>query len=231
MTNLLAPGTLVVSCQARKDNPLHGPHFMAAMARAAQQGGAGGIRANGGEDIAAIRQATTLPILGLVKRFEFAPAMAITPDRAAVEEAAQAGADIIALGAAAGPRPAEPLGELMALARETFAKQVLADVATVEEGIAAAALGADYLATTLSGYTTGKAPPCEPDLALVGALVDATNIPIVAEGRYWTPQAVAEAFNRGAYAVVVGTAITNPMEITRRFVTGYPALTAAGEEA
>ena len=218
MSGILPPGILVVSCQARPDNPLHGPHFMAAMAQAAQQGGAGAIRANGGKDIAAIRATTALPIIGLVKRFEFPPALAITPDRAAVEEAARAGAHIIALGAAAGPRPAEPLGELIALAKQTFAKQVLADIATVDEGLAAADQGADYLATTLSGYTTGKPPPDEPDLALVSALVAMTGLPIVAEGRYCTPKTVAEAFDRGAYAVVVGTAITNPAAITRRFV-------------
>ncbi len=218
MTNILPPGTLVVSCQARPDNPLHGPQFMAAMAKAAQQGGAGAIRANGGPDIAAIAQATTLPILGLVKRFELAPAMAITPDSAAVREAAEAGADIIVIGAAAGPRPAESLAQLMTLAKATIAKPILADISNLEEGLAAAALGADYLATTLSGYTTGHPPPHGPDLALVSALVDGTTLPIVAEGRYWTPQAVAEAFDRGAHAVVVGTAITNPMAITRRFV-------------
>ncbi len=218
MTNILPRGTLVVSCQARADNPLHGPQIMAAMARAAQQGGAGGIRANGGADIAAIRRATTLPILGLVKRYEFGPAMAITPDRAAVEEAALAGAHIIALGAAAGPRPAAPLDELIALAKNTYGKQVMADIATVDEGLAAADHGADYLATTLSGYTTGKPPPDEPDLALVSTLVAMTELPIVAEGRYSTPKTVAEAFDRGAYAVVVGTAITNPAAITRRFV-------------
>ncbi|MHA1564970.1 MAG: N-acetylmannosamine-6-phosphate 2-epimerase [Alphaproteobacteria bacterium] len=228
MTNTIRRGTLIVSCQARKDNPLHGAQFMAAMAMAAEQGGAGAIRANGGRDIAAIRQVTDLPILGLVKRFEYEPDMAITPDSAAVQEAAQAGAHIIALGAAGGRRPAESLGQLITLAKETFGKQVMADIATLKEGLIAAGLGADYLATTLSGYTTAKPPPREPDLALVSALVDSTTLPIIAEGRYWTPKAVAEAFDRGAYAVVVGTAITNPMAITRRFVEQCPG--SAGQE-
>ena len=229
MTTVIPRGALIVSCQARKDNPLHGPQFMAAIALAAQQGGAGAIRANGGGDIAAIRQATDLPLLGLVKRFEYEPAMAITPDSAAVAEAAQAGADIIVLGAATGQRPAESLAHLMTLAKETFRKRVMADIATLEEGLTAAGLGADYLATTLSGYTTPEPPPREPDLALVSALADSTALPIIAEGRYWTPQAVAEAFNRGAHAVVIGSAITNPMAITRRFVEQCPG--SFGQEA
>ncbi len=222
MTNTLFKGALVVSCQARKDNPLHGAQYMAAMAMAAQLGGAGGIRANGGDNIAAIRRVTALPIIGLVKRFEYAPHLAITPDSAAVNEAARGGADIIAIGAAAGPRTAESLEALFSLVKKVLGKQVMADVATAEEGLEAADFGADYLATTLSGYSTDSPPPREPDLALVSALAQRTSLPVVAEGRYWTPAAVAEAFARGAHAVVVGTAITNPMEITRRFVAACP---------
>jgi putative N-acetylmannosamine-6-phosphate epimerase len=101
----------------------------------------------------------------------------------------------------------------------------MADVATLAEGIAAAAAGADAVATTLSGYTgpVHAARDDPPDLDLVEALAAAVGVPVVAEGRLWTPEQVAEALRRGAHAVVVGTAITNPRDITRRFVAGTVA--------
>lgn len=91
----------MVSCQARPDNPLHGPVHMAAMARAAEQGGAGGIRANGVADIRAIRAATRLPLIGILKRFDPRFPVAITPDLASALAVAEAGADAIALDATA----------------------------------------------------------------------------------------------------------------------------------
>lgn len=220
MTFPIPPGAFVVSCQARPDNPLHGPVFMAAMAKAAEAGGARGIRANGIADIAAIRAVTKLPIVGLLKRFEPEFPVAITPDLASALAVATAGADIIALDATARPRNGERLDDLIPLVRGRTGKPVMADVATLAEAERAAALGADAVATTLSGYTHETAARLGegPDLDLVAALVAALSVPVVAEGRFETPAQVREAFRRGAHAVVVGTAITNPREMTRRFV-------------
>jgi N-acylglucosamine-6-phosphate 2-epimerase len=218
-------GALVVSCQARPDNPLHGPVHMAAMARAAEQGGAGGIRANGVADIRAIRAATRLPLIGILKRFDPRFPVAITPDLASAFAVAEAGADAIALDATARPRDGEPVEELIPLVRARTGRPVMADVATLEEGLRAVSLGADAVATTLSGYTdeTAAPPGAGPDLDLVAALVAALRVPVVAEGPFWTSQAVRAAFELGAYAVVVGTAITNPREITKRFAAGLGA--------
>jgi putative N-acetylmannosamine-6-phosphate epimerase len=216
---------LVVSCQARPDNPLHGAVFMAAMARAAEAGGAGGLRVNGPEDIAALRRVSALPIIGILKRRTEGFPVEITPgfdDAAAV---VAAGADIVALDATARPRDGAPIAELIGRIRRDLARPVMADVATLAEGIAAAAAGAAAGATTLSGYT-GAAPVAHdapPDFGLVAALAAAIPVPVVAEGRLWTPEHAAEALRRGAHAVVVGTAITNPREITRRFVAGMGA--------
>jgi N-acylglucosamine-6-phosphate 2-epimerase len=104
--------------------------------------------------------------------------------------------------------------------RTELGKEVFADIATLEEGRAAHAAGANYVATTLSGYTeeTASRKTEGPDLELLSALVAEISAPIVAEGRFDAPDLVAEAFRRGAHAVVVGTAITNPREITRNFV-------------
>lgn len=217
---LIPKGALVVSCQARADNPLHGPVHMAAMAKAAEAGGARGIRANGEADVAAIRAVTSLPIIGISKVWDDRFPVYITPGFEAAAQIARAGADIIGLDATPRPRDGEPVDRLIGRIRGELGKEVFADIATLEEGRAAHAAGATYVATTLAGYTeeTASRKSEGPDLELLSALVAELPVPIVAEGRFDTPELVAEAFRRGAHAVVVGTAITNPREITRRFV-------------
>ncbi len=218
-------GALVVSCQAREDNPLHGPAFMAAMARAAEQGGAGAIRANGPSDIAAIRAAVDLPVVGILKRFADGVPVYITPSFADAEAVAKAGADIVAVDATARDRGGETLAGLIGAIRGRLGLPVFADVATLEEGLAAEAMGATYVATTLAGYT-GSAPVARdagPDFALLEALVAACRVPVVAEGRFDTPDLAARALALGAHAVVVGTMITNPREISRRFAAALAA--------
>jgi N-acylglucosamine-6-phosphate 2-epimerase len=216
----LPRGAFAVSCQARADNPLHGPAFMAAMAQAAEQGGAAGFRVNGADDIRAVRAVSALPIIGLVKRFSDHHPIYITPDVRDAVVAASAGATLIAIDATPRARDGLPLGQLIPAINAATGCAVMADIATLDDGLAAARYGADAIATTLAGHTpeTAHRKPLGPDLDLVSALVAATTLPIVAEGLYETPEQVAEAFLRGAYAVVVGTAITNPREITRRFV-------------
>ena len=216
---LIPPRSLAVSCQARADNPLHGPAFMAAMAEAAEQGGALALRANGPADIAAIRAVSRLPIIGILKRWDDRFPVYITPDFASAAAIAAAGADIIAVDATDRPRDGEPLDRLIARIRDELGKPVFADCATLEDGLRAAALGASYTATTLSGYTpeTEGRKALGPDIALIAALAEAVSVPIVAEGRFEQPEQLEIAFATGAHAVVVGTAITNPREITRRF--------------
>lgn len=213
-------GCVIVACQAAADDPLHGPMHMAAMARAAAEGGAAAIRTAGAEEIAAVRGAVTLPIIGLLKRSESGVPVSITPDFEAARACARAGADIIAIDATARTRRGDPPSRLIARIKAELGLPVFADVATVQEGVAAAGWGADYVATTLSGYTTDTEARRQngPDLALVSALAARVDGPVVAGGRYETPAQVARAFDHGAHAVVVGAAITNPREITKRFV-------------
>lgn len=195
---------------------------MAAMALAAQQGGASGFRANGAEDIRAIRAVTHLPIIGINKRWMKGYEVYITPDFAAAKEVAEAGADVIAVDATTRPRPKESLAELIHLIHTELDKPVFADVSTLEEGLSAAQLGANFVATTLSGYTPYSPRTEGPDFVLIQQLVAGVGVPVIAEGRFWRPEEVYKAFDLGASAVVVGTAITNPREITRRFVQGVP---------
>jgi N-acylglucosamine-6-phosphate 2-epimerase len=216
---LIPKGALVVSCQARADNPLHGPVYMAAMARAAEAGGARGLRANGPEDIAAIRAVSALPIIGIAKVWDDRFPVYITPDFACASEIARAGAEIIGLDATPRPRNGEPVERLIARIRTELGRDVFADVSTLDEGQAACAFGASYIATTLAGYTdeTAARRGSGPDLELLSALAASVPVPVIAEGRFDTPDLVAAAFEHGAHAVVVGTAITNPREITRKF--------------
>lgn len=214
-------GKLIVSCQALPDEPLHGAFLMSRMALAASRGGAAGIRANSVEDIQAIRETVSLPIIALIKRaYPDAPEVYITPTLAEVDALAGCGVEVIALDATARPRPGgESLERLFAKARAKYPDQLfLADCATVEEGLRAARLGFDLVGTTLAGYTRDTRGRALPDFPLLEALVRACGKPVVAEGGIWTPEQLRRALELGAHTAVVGSAITRPLEITRRFV-------------
>lgn len=213
-------GGLIVSCQARPDNPLHGPVFMAAMALAAAQGGAVGLRMNGPDDIRAARAVVDLPIIGIYKHPYGHNPVVITPTFADAKTVADAGSAILAIDATSRPRPdGVSLASLIARIHAELRLPVMADVGDLADGLAAAGAGADAVATTLSGYLdSAVAPPVEPDLDLVQALAMRLQVPVIAEGRIKTPAQAREALDRGALAVVVGTAITNPREVTRWYV-------------
>jgi N-acylglucosamine-6-phosphate 2-epimerase len=212
-------GGLIVSCQARGHNPLAAPMFMAAIARAAELGGAVGIRASGAEYIAAIRAQVQLPIIGIDKVWSGDSDIYITPTFAIAQPIAGAGADIIAIDGTPRPRPCgEWLADLIGRIHDELRKPVMADVSTWEEGVMAAELGADLVATTLSGYTPYSRQDPGPDLDMLRQLVERVETPVIVEGKIWRPEEARRALALGAWAVAVGTAITNPMEITRRFV-------------
>ncbi len=212
-------GRLIVSCQALPHEPLFGAEIMARMALAAQQGGAAAIRANSPVDIGSIRAAINLPIIGLHKVEMPGYEVYITPTLAHAQEVAAAGAGIIAVDATQRPRPGfAHLAESIAAIHAATGRPVLADISTYEEGLAAEVAGADLVSTTMSGYTSYSPSLPGPDLELVARLAARLKIPLLAEGRYHSPQQVVQAFAAGATAVVVGGAITRPQEITRRFV-------------
>lgn len=214
-------GRLIVSCQALAHEPLHGAEIMARMAVAAQQGGAAAIRANGPDDVRAICAAVSLPVIGLYKEDVPGYPVYITPTLRHALAVAEAGAAVIAIDATdrARPQPGTLAGFIEAIHAQTGCL-VLADISTLEEGIAAEAAGADMVSTTMSGYTEYSPQQREPDVALVAALARQVQIPVLAEGRYRLPDQVAAALDAGALAAVVGGAITRPQEITRWFVEG-----------
>ena len=220
MTPRILPPGLIVSCQAEGDSPFNAPVFIAAFARAAEMGGAVAVRVCGAENVAAVRRAVHIPVIGLTKSAYPDGSVLITPGQEDVAALIGAGADVVAMDGTARRRATgwsgtDTLGGVV----RAFAAPVMADVATLEEGLAAAAAGAAYVGTTLSGYTpdTQARDDGEPDFGLLEGLAARLPGRVIMEGRIWTPAQAAEALRRGAHAVVVGTAITRPVEIVRRF--------------
>jgi putative N-acetylmannosamine-6-phosphate epimerase len=212
-------GGIIVSCQAREGSPVYGPAFMAAFACCAQLGGAIGVRVNGPADIRAVRKAITLPIIGIHKLRTEAYPVYITPTVKAAKMIHKAGADIIAVDATERAREGGLSAQALIKAiRDETGCPVMADVDTLEAGEAAARAGADIIATTLAGYTDARPVTAGPDLGLVETLTKNVFKPVICEGRVNSPAHVQAAFEAGAFAVVVGTAITNPTAITATFV-------------
>lgn len=210
--------SLVASVQASAGTPARDTHVIGALAESALLGGASGLRLNGPEDLRRVRSATAVPLIGLHKVWNGVRNV-ITPDVALAEGLAAAGADVIAVDATT-----EQLGTdfgLLGRIAQATGLPVMADVSTAEEGRRAWEAGAAVVGTTLSGYTPHSARQDGPDLDLVAALA-AAGIPTIAEGRYQTPEQVRAAFDAGAFAVVVGGAITDPIALTRRFVAATP---------
>jgi N-acylglucosamine-6-phosphate 2-epimerase len=211
---------LIVSCQALEEEPLFGSEIMVSMAMAAEEGGAVAIRANTPRDIAAIKQKCSLPVIGLYKKHYPGSDVYITPTIREVKEIYEAGADLIAFDATRLARPdGLSLEEFVSSIRQQLPTALLlADVSTFEEGNTAMDMGADVVSTTMSGYTPYSKQQDKPDIELVSRLSALRIIPVFAEGRIWTPEECVSCFKAGAHAVVVGTAITRPQEITRKFV-------------
>lgn len=208
---------LIVSCQALPDEPLHGPEIMARMAVAAAEGGAIAIRANGAADVRAIKQAVALPVIGIVKRNYPDSDVYITPTLRETEELLEAGADIIAFDGTRQTRPGNcTLEQIIDLLTASPAAS-MADISTLEEALYAESLGVSCVSTTLSGYTPYSRQQEGPNLELLEQAAQRLKIPVIAEGRISQPGQVEAALNLGAYAVVVGSAITRPQLITRPF--------------
>lgn len=221
----LIAGRLIASVQAAAGSPVRDTAVIAALAQSALRGGASGLRLNGPEDIRHVRALTRAPIIGLHKVYN-GTRNVITPRVELAVGLADAGADVIAVDATV-----EQLGDRFDLLREIgdeTGRPVMADVSTFDEGVRAWESGAAIVGTTLSGYTphSRSADGAGPDVRLVEQLV-AAGVPTIAEGRYQTPEQVRQAFDCGAFAVVVGGAITDPIAITRRFVAATPAMRGA----
>jgi N-acylglucosamine-6-phosphate 2-epimerase len=221
---------VVVSVQASQGEPLDKPEYLCALAESALNGGACGVRMAQPRNMRYFKEKhPNIPVIGITKP-EKIPANAaelvyITPAFEDVASIADC-CDIVAMDATLRTRPnGEILSELVARTRKAYPQLLLmADIATLEEGIYAEKLGFDLIGTTLSGYTleSQRADKSKPDFELLSALIQTVRVPVIMEGRLWEPAEVKHAFELGAFAAVIGSAVTRPHEITRRFVNAAP---------
>jgi N-acylglucosamine-6-phosphate 2-epimerase len=206
---------IVVSCQAHFNHPLNNASSIAALAKSAELGGAAGIRADGVDHIREIKKHVFVPVIGIYKVHQYGNRFFITPTFEHAKAIVEAGADIVALEASFQNQPdTEKLKALIANIKGQLNTPVMADVSTFEEGIRAWELGADLVGTTLSGYTELSGNRTEPDFDLVIRLSN-SGIRTVCEGHIKSPEQALQAIQAGAYFTVVGTAITDPISITR----------------
>ncbi len=212
---------LIVSCPTHPTAPYETREVLEGFVHAVIDGGAHGVRLEGGDFIAAIRPWVDLPIIGFTRgAFEDGDDL-ITPEIADIGALFSAGATIVAMDVTRRKRPNGRDGfEFLAEARQAFPGILCADVSNFREGVLAAEIGADLIATTLCGHTAYSLPGTfeQPDIELIMELQSALTIPILAEGRIWSPEQAAAALAAGAWAVVAGAAITKPRVITEMFV-------------
>ncbi len=220
---------LIVSCQAPVDSPLHEPVVIAAIALAAINQGAVAVRIDTPAHISAVRQVKA-PIIGLWKQQLPGYDVYITPQFHHAAAIAEAGADIIAIDATLRNRPGgETVVSLIERIHGELGKPVMADVDTIEAAIAAGAAGADLVATTLYGYTAQTNHLSLPGFELLTQLVKQLDIPAICEGGITSPQMARHAIDLGAYAVVVGTAITGIDYQVRAYQQAIISLKARGD--
>jgi N-acylglucosamine-6-phosphate 2-epimerase len=194
------------------------PEFITAQARTVESAGAKAIRAQGIDNVSSIVQAVKVPVIGLVKSYTPDSDVYITPTVEDVLALAAAGADIVAVDATQRSRQkGVTLETFYAEVRKHTAVPLLADIDSLENALYAQSLGFDAIATTLNGYTPSPSTGL-PNVDLVKSITAQVNIPVIAEGGYTTPEQVHQAIENGAWAVCVGTAITNPYLMAKYFI-------------
>lgn len=214
---------VIVSVQAMPDEPLYNEDCIVAMMQSVINGGAQGLRVAGARDVRNAKKLFDVPVIGITKPDKlpenWQEVVYITPNLDAVNQIIEAGADIIAFDGTSRSRefPIEMIIETI----HSAGKLAMADIAAFEEGLNCKELNVDIVSTTLSGYTKetlGK--PDKPDFELLEKLVKDAKIPVILEGKIWEPNQVKKAFELGAHSVVIGSAITRPQLITKRFIGG-----------
>lgn len=218
-------GKIIISVQAMPAEPLYDEVCINAMMQSVVTGGAGGLRVAGTRDVRNAKKMfaqNNIPVIGITKPDKlpdnWQEVVYITPSVEDVNGLIKAGADIIAFDGTLRPRNKSSLKEIVS-AIKTAGKLAMADIATFDEGLICEKLGVDIISTTLSGYTMESLTDSEePDFELLEKLVKNTKLPVILEGKIWEPHQVKQAFELGAHCVVIGSAITRPQLITKRFL-------------
>lgn len=213
---------IIVSVQAMPDEPLYQEDCINAMMQSVVTGGANGLRVAGARDVKNAKKMFDLPVIGITKPdklpHNWQEVVYITPSIEDAKGLIEAGADIIAFDGTSRPRDKSTLEEMINYIKSN-GKLAMADIATYDEGLLCEKLGLDILSTTLSGYTKETLSDSEdPDFELLEKLVKNTKLPVILEGKIWEPHQVKRAFELGAHCVVIGSAITRPQLITKRFL-------------
>jgi N-acylglucosamine-6-phosphate 2-epimerase len=214
-------GRVIVSCQASAapDDPMNHLDTLVRMAAAVLRGGAGGLRAEGVGCVGAFRKITELPLIGLIKAYDANGDVYITRDFASACAVSEAGADVVALDCTRRRlQEAEPWPELIGRIHGELGRAVCADIATIDDAVAAQEAGADAVASTLYGYTSETAGSRTVSWELIEELIARMTVPVIVEGHITEPAEVRRALEMGAHCVVVGSAITRPESIAARFV-------------
>lgn len=214
-------GKVIVSVQAMPDEPLYNEVCMRSMMASVINGGASALRVAGVRDV---KNAKTfnVPVIGITKPNKlpdnWKEIVYITPTLEDVDNLIKAGADIIAFDGTSRIRPNNCTLSGIIDRIHSEGKLAMADISNFEEGKNCASLGADIVSTTLSGYTKESETNSNgPDFDLLKSLTGFLDIPVILEGKIWEPSEVKKAFEIGAYSVVIGSAITRPQYITKRF--------------
>jgi N-acylglucosamine-6-phosphate 2-epimerase len=208
---------LIVSCQAETGTPTDFVEMIVAFAKSAEMGGAVGFRLAGKTHVAAVRAASTLPIIGIEKVYPQQDKVIITGDHTQIAALIAAGAQMVAFDATDRPRPSSL--ERIVQTIHASGALALADLRSIADLDRALQLGVDAVTTTLSVWDL---PPYVPDIEMIREIRASCDLPVIAEGNFWTPDDVRRAFDAGAYAVVVGSAITRPWMITEYFARSTP---------
>ena len=221
-------GGLIVSCQALEHEPLYTKEggVMPLMAKAAAQSGAVGIRANTVRDITQIKAVVDLPVIGIIKKDYPGTPMYITVTMAEVDALVECGVDILAVQGTSALRPdGSTAADFIRQIKAKYPQQlVMADIATLEEAMACAEAGADFVGTTMRGYTPETKGIDHIDFAFITELTQKCPAKVIAEGHIHSPEQAVQALQAGAFALVVGGAITRPAEITARFTGAIRAM-------
>ncbi len=212
---------VIISVQAMPEEPLYKEECITAMMQSVINGGAKALRLAGARDVKNAKRLFNVPVIGLTKPDKlpenWREIVYITPALKDVKELIEAGADIIAMDATQRPRPKETLEEIIKYIK-SHNKLAMADISNFDEAKKAFELGFDIISTTLSGYTqNSKQNMAAPDFELLEKIAKNLDCPVILEGRIWEPYEVDKAFELGAHSVVIGSAITRPQLITKRF--------------
>ena len=215
-------GQMIISCQAVPGEPLYVEEksIMYLMARAAKMAGSPAIRTSSIRDVIAIKEESGLPVIGLVKIQYPGYEGYITPTMKEVDELVEAGSDVVALDCTLRRRgDGTSVNDFIRDIREKYPDIILmADISNYEEGVNAWKCGVDIVGTTMSGYTDYTPKLDGPDYELMRRLAADLDIPVIGEGKIHTPVQAVAALDTGVWSIVVGGAITRPLEIAGRFL-------------